>query len=101
MEVGRRFAVRDEGIALLSALEETGSIREAVTRVKRFPASLLGAILLFGGLELATGALSGTLSRQDRYLLLITAGIAMWNIGAGHLAGLLLHHATRRGVVRL
>ena len=30
-----------------------------------------------------------------------TAGIAMWNMGAGYLGGLLLHHATRRGVVRL
>ncbi len=28
-------------------------------------------------------------------------GIAMWNMGAGYLAGLLLRHATRRSVVRL
>ncbi len=34
IEVGRRFAVGDGGIALLSALEETGSIREAASRVK-------------------------------------------------------------------
>jgi MFS superfamily sulfate permease-like transporter len=71
------------------------------TLFKLFPASLLGVILLFGGLELATGALGDSLSRQDRYVLLLTAGIAMWNMGAGYLAGLLLHHATRRGFVRL
>jgi len=75
---------------------------DSVTTFFKFvPTSLLGAILLFGGLELATGALGGALSRQDRYVLLLTAGIAMWNLGAGYLAGLLLHHATRRGVVRL
>ncbi len=71
------------------------------TLFKLFPASLLGVILLFGGLELATGALGDSPSKQDRYVLLLTAGIAMWNMGAGYLAGLLLHHATRRGVVRL
>ena len=71
------------------------------TLFKLFPLSLLGVILLFGGLELATGALGDSLSKQDRYVLLLTAGIAMWNMGAGYLAGLLLHHATRRGVVRL
>ena len=71
------------------------------TLFKLFPASLLGVILLFGGLEFATGALGDSLSKQDRYVLLLTAGIAMWNMGAGYLAGLLLHYATRRGVVRL
>lgn len=34
IEVGRRFAVGDGGIALLSAVEKTGSIREAASRVK-------------------------------------------------------------------
>lgn len=34
IEVGQRFAVGDGGIALLSAVEGTGSIREAASRVK-------------------------------------------------------------------
>ena len=44
-----------------------------------------------------------TVSKMDPVGVLVafTAGIAMWNMGAGYLAGLLLHHATRRGVVRL
>ncbi len=71
------------------------------TLFKLFPPSLLGVILLFGGLELAAGAHGNVLGKQDRYVLLLTAGIAMWNMGAGYLAGLLLHYATRRGVVRL
>ncbi len=71
------------------------------TLFKLFPPSLLGVILLFGGLELATGALGDSRSKQDRYVLLLTAGLAMWNMGVGYLAGLLLHHATRRGAVRL
>ena len=97
------------GNAIVATVEENNAlfpdrpitVRTVATLFKLFPASLLGVILLFGGLELATGALGDSLPKQDRYVLLITAGIAMWNMGAGYLAGLLLHHATRRGVVRL
>ena len=100
-----RFGARTGGalVILGSLVLFTGLFLgdSVATLFKLFPASLLGVILLFGGLELATGALGDSLSKQDRYVLLLTAGIAMWNMGAGYLAGLLLHHATRRGVVRL
>jgi hypothetical protein len=33
--------------------------------------------------------------------MVTTAGIALWNMGAGYLVGLALYHATRRGFVRL
>jgi hypothetical protein len=98
-----RFGARTGGcLVMLGALVLfTGLLLgdSVATLFSLFP--LLGVILLFGGLELATGALGDSLSNQDRYVLLLTAGIAMWNVGAGYLAGLLLHHATRRRVVRL
>jgi hypothetical protein len=74
-----------------------------LTVSKMDPVGVLVAFGIFkiGGLELATGAPGDASAKQDRYVLLLTAGIAMWNMGAGYLAGLLLHHATRRGVVRL
>jgi MFS superfamily sulfate permease-like transporter len=100
-----RFGARTGGsLVILGALVLfTGLFLgdSVATLFKLFPASLLGVILLFGGLELATGALGDSPGKQDRYVLLLTAGIAMWNMGAGYLAGLLLHHAIRRGVVRL
>jgi hypothetical protein len=71
------------------------------TLFKLLPPSLLGVILFFGGLELAAGVPGHSFEKQDRYVLLLTAGVSMWNMGAGYLAGLLLHYATRRGVVRL
>jgi len=86
------------GIVLFTGLFLGDSV---ATLFKLFPSSLLGVILLFGGLELAVGAHGNALAKQDRYVVLLTAGIAMWNMGAGYLAGLLLHHATRRGGVRL
>jgi hypothetical protein len=39
--------------------------------------------------------------RAERIVLVVTAGIALWNMGAAYLAGLLLHQAARRGLVRL
>lgn len=66
-----------------------------------FPTALLGVILLFGGLELATGALDNGLARADRYVFLLTAGLAMWNMGVGYLAGLALWYAFRWGWLRI
>ena len=65
-----------------------------------FPSSLLGVILLFGGLELAAGAHGEGHSKEDRYVMLLTAGVSMWNMGAGYLAGLVLWHAYQRGWAR-
>jgi hypothetical protein len=55
------------------------------------------AILFFGGLELAAGSHGSDLAKNDRYVLLVTAGVSLWNMGAGYLAGLLLWHCFQRG----
>lgn len=71
------------------------------TLFKLFPRSLLGVILLFGGLELAAGVQGTSQEKSDRYVLLLTAGIAMWNVGAGYLVGLLLWYAIRARWLRV
>jgi MFS superfamily sulfate permease-like transporter len=74
---------------------------DGLTMVFRlFPGAILGAILLFGGLELAAGTQTGSATREDRYVLLLTAGVAMWNMGAGYFAGLVLWHLFRREWLR-
>jgi hypothetical protein len=70
------------------------------TLFKLFPWSLLGVILLFGGLELAAGAHGDALKRGDRYVVLLTAGVSLWNMGVGYLAGLALWYAVQRGLIR-
>jgi MFS superfamily sulfate permease-like transporter len=67
------------------------------TLFKLFPQALLGVILLFGGLELAAGVQENTSPKEDRYVMLLTAGVSMWNMGIGYLAGLVLWHAYQRG----
>lgn len=66
------------------------------TLFRLFPRSLLGVILLFGGLELASGVKANNLQKGDRYVMLLTAGVSMWNMGAGYLTGLILWYAFQR-----
>jgi hypothetical protein len=66
------------------------------TLFKVFPPVILGVILLFGGLELAAGVHGGANSKEERYIIYLTAGLAMWNMGVAYLVGLLLAVACER-----
>jgi MFS superfamily sulfate permease-like transporter len=63
------------------------------TLFRLLPRSLLGVILLFGGLELASGVEANNLQKEDRYIMLLTTGVSMWNMGVGYLTGLILWYA--------
>jgi xanthine/uracil permease len=67
------------------------------TLFKLFPPALLGVILMFGGLELAAGVRTSGGSKADRYVMLFTAGLAIWNMGVAYLAGLALWYGFERG----
>jgi len=70
------------------------------TLFKLFPRALLGVILMFGGLELAAGVQANHGEKAERYVMLLTAGVSQWNMGAGYVAGLVLWHAYQRGWLR-
>jgi hypothetical protein len=100
-----RFGARTGGaliilgaVLLVVALFFVGSI---TTLFRLFPPPVLGVILLFAGLELASSAANGDASSRDRTVLALTAGLALWNMGAAYLTGLLVYHATERRLVRL
>lgn len=99
-----RFGARTGGaLVILGALLVVGALffADSVgTLFRLFPLPVLGVILFFGGIELAVGVDADTFSRGERTVLVVTAGIALWNMGLAYLAGLLLHHAMRRGIVR-
>jgi hypothetical protein len=71
------------------------------TLFKVFPPVILGVILLFGGLDLAAGGRGEATSKEDRYIIYLTAGLAMWNMGVAYLVGLLLAFACERKWVTL
>ncbi len=85
------------GLLLALALFYADSV---ATVFRLFPLPILGIILFFGGMELAASVNGENFGRAERTVLVVTAGGALWNVGA-YLAGLLLYHADQRGLVRL
>lgn len=61
-----------------------------------FPRSIFGVILFFAGVELALVVQDIKLKKQNLFVLLVTAGIAMWNMGVAYLAGLILYYSLQR-----
>ena len=61
-----------------------------------FPRPILGVILFFAGVELALVVRDVKMKKQNLFVLLVTAGTAMWNMGVAYLAGLILYYALQR-----
>lgn len=66
-----------------------------------FPRPILGVILFFAGVELASVVKDIKLKKQNLFVLLITAGTAMWNMGVAYLAGLILYYGLQRRWIKL
>ncbi len=100
-----RFGARTGGalvilgvIVLILGLFFSDSV---ATIFRFFPPSILGVILFFAGLELASINKNIGSKRSDVYIMLVTAGIAMWNMGVAYLAGLILYYGVEKGVLKL
>jgi len=65
------------------------------------PSSILGVILFFAGLELASSARDVGPEKSDYYILLVTAGLSIWNVGIGFLAGLLMQELIKRKFIKV
>jgi MFS superfamily sulfate permease-like transporter len=61
-----------------------------------FPRSILGVILFFAGVELALVVKDIKLKRQNLFVLVVTAGMAIWNMGVAYLARLLIYYSLQR-----
>ncbi|MCL2294676.1 MAG: putative sulfate/molybdate transporter [Spirochaetes bacterium] len=64
------------------------------------PASVLGVILFFAGLELAMAARDVGPEKNDFYILIIAAGFSIWNVGIGFLAGLIAQEMIKRNIFK-
>ncbi|MGH7388293.1 MAG: putative sulfate/molybdate transporter [Candidatus Rokuibacteriota bacterium] len=68
------------------------------TLLQLVPPAVLGTVLVFAGLELAVGAAGAwPVAARERYVLIATAGIALWNMGAAYAVGLALAWASATG----
>jgi len=68
---------------------------------KLFPIPVLGAVLFFAGLELASSIKDIGNNKSDIYVTLLTAGIAMWNMGWAFLGGLALFYAMKKNIIKI
>jgi Molybdate transporter of MFS superfamily len=66
-----------------------------------FPAPVLGVILFLAGAQLALGICALGDGKAERFLAIATAAFAIWRVGAAFVFGLAVHHALKRGLVRL
>jgi predicted benzoate:H+ symporter BenE len=68
---------------------------------KIFPNAILGVILFFAGSELAIVVKDIGDKKPDFYVMIIVAAVAMWNMGAAFLAGVVMDNALRRGWLKI
>ncbi|MGE5370858.1 MAG: putative sulfate/molybdate transporter [Solirubrobacterales bacterium] len=99
-----RFGARTGGalvimgaILLVLALGFSSSV---LLLFQMIPFSILGIMLFVAGLELAVSA-RGITEKDDLYIMLVTAGFGLVNMGAGFLAGLLMQWLVRRRLISL
>ena len=100
-----RFGARTGGslvilgtILILFALFFSDSV-SIIFRI--FPNAILGVILFFAGSELAIVVKDIGDKKADVYIMLIVAAVAMWNMGAAFLAGVIMDNALRRGWLKI
>jgi MFS superfamily sulfate permease-like transporter len=100
-----RFGARTGGapiilgsLLVITALFFSGSVE---TIFKIFPAPILGVILLLTGAQLALGSCDFGKSKDDRFVSLVTAGCAIWNIGLAFVIGVVTYHLLKRGWAKL
>lgn len=85
-------------LILVLAVFFSGSI-EAVFRL--FPAAILGVVLLLAGAQLALGSCEFSKDNGERFVTLLTAAFAMWNVGAAFLVGTAGSSIAKRGWLRI
>lgn len=86
------------GILLALALFVGPSVH---TIFRVIPGEILGVILFLAGAQLALGSCDFSKDKGERFATIVTAGLAMWNIGLAFVVGLAIYHALKRDWIRL
>jgi len=85
-------------ILLVLALFFSGSV-EALFRL--FSPAVLGVILFLTGAQLALGSCDFGRDKGERFVTLVTAAFAIWNVGIAFVVGAAGIYIARRGLLRL
>ena len=85
-------------VLLLTAIFFSGSVG---TLLRLFPPSVLGVILFLTGAQLALGSCDFSKDKGERFVTLITAALAIWNVGLAFLVGVTAYILNKRGWLRV
>jgi xanthine/uracil permease len=85
-------------VLLVIALLFSGSVG---TLFRLFPPVILGVILFLTGAQLAVSGSDLSQDRGERFVTVITAALAVWNVGIAFLIGIAAYWLLKRNFLRL
>jgi MFS superfamily sulfate permease-like transporter len=85
-------------VLLVMAFLFSGSVG---TLLRLFPTTILGVILFLTGAQLALGACDISKDKGERFVLVITAALAVWNVGIAFVVGMVAYALNKRGLLRV
>jgi MFS superfamily sulfate permease-like transporter len=71
------------------------------TFLRLFPPSILGVILFLTGAQLALGACDIGKDKGERFVTMVTAALAIWNVGIAFLVGVSAYWLNKKGLLRV
>jgi MFS superfamily sulfate permease-like transporter len=100
-----RFGARTGGalvmlglVLLATAILLSGSV---ATLLRLFPPAILGVILFLTGAQLALGACDVPKDKGERFVLMVTGALAVWNVGIAFVVGLGAYWLNKKGLLRV
>jgi MFS superfamily sulfate permease-like transporter len=85
-------------ILLVTAIFLSGSV---ATLLRLFPTPILGVILFLTGAQLALGACDIPRDKGERFALMVTGALAVWNVGIAFVVGMGAYWLNKRGHLRV
>jgi hypothetical protein len=85
-------------LLIVMALFFSGSVG---TLLQLFPTCILGVILFLTGAQLALGACDISKDKGERFVMVITGALAVWNVGIAFVVGMTAYALVKRGLLRL
>jgi MFS superfamily sulfate permease-like transporter len=85
-------------VLIVTAIFFSGSV---ATLLRLFPAPVLGVILFLTGAQLALGACDIPKDKGERFALVVTGALAIWNVGIAFLVGMAAYWLNKRGYLRV
>jgi hypothetical protein len=85
-------------VLLVTAILFSGSV---AIFLRLFPPAILGVILFLGGAQLALGACDIPKDKGERFALIVTGALAVWNVGIAFVVGLGAYWLNKKGLLRV